>query len=67
VERIEPLNPFFTNMAKKAVRLVVTLACTECGERNYTSEKNRRNDSSRIELNKYCPRCRKHHLHRETK
>jgi len=67
VERYKPLNPLFANMAKKAVRLVVTLACTECSERNYTSEKNRRNDSSRIELNKYCPRCRKHRLHRETK
>jgi len=54
-------------MAKKAVRMVVTLACTECGERNYTSEKNRRNSPNRLELNKYCPRCRDHQLHRETK
>ena len=29
---------------KKDVRPVITLACTECKERNYTSEKNRRND-----------------------
>ena len=54
-------------MAKKAVRLVTTLACTECKERNYTTEKNRRNDPSRMELSKYCPRCRTHTLHRETK
>ncbi len=54
-------------MAKKAIRLVMTLACTECGERNYTSEKNRRNDPSRMELQKYCSRCRTHTLHRETK
>jgi large subunit ribosomal protein L33 len=52
---------------KKGVRLIVTLACTECKERNYISEKNRRNDPARMELNKYCPRCRKHVLHRETK
>ncbi|QLQ04950.1 MAG: 50S ribosomal protein L33 [Anaerolineae bacterium] len=54
-------------MAKKAVRTVITLACTECKERNYVSEKNRRNDQGRMELSKYCPRCRKHQPHRETR
>lgn len=54
-------------MAKKAIRTVITLACTECKERNYTTEKNRRNDQQRLELNKFCPRCRLHRLHRETK
>ncbi len=52
---------------KKAIRLTITLACTDCKEQSYTSEKNRRNDPSRMELNKYCPRCRKHTMHRETK
>ncbi len=54
-------------MAKKAIRIVMTLACTECKERNYTTSKNRRNDSGRMELKKYCPRCQTHTLHRETK
>jgi large subunit ribosomal protein L33 len=54
-------------MAKKAVRSHVTLACIECKERNYITEKNRRNDPGRLELNKYCSRCRKHQLHRETR
>jgi len=54
-------------MAKKNVRMVITLECVECRERNYTSEKNRRNDPSRLELNKYCSRCRAHRMHRETK
>jgi large subunit ribosomal protein L33 len=54
-------------MAKKDIRMVVTLECTECRERNYTSQKNRRNDPQRMELEKYCPRCRTHRLHRETK
>ena len=40
-------------MAKKAVRTHITLACTECKERNYITEKNRRNDPNRIELNKF--------------
>jgi large subunit ribosomal protein L33 len=52
---------------KKANRLVVTLACTECKERSYTTEKNRKNTQTRLELMKYCPRCRKHQKHRETK
>lgn len=54
-------------MAKKDVRVVVTLACTVCKERNYTTAKNRRNDSQRLELKKFCPRCRAHVAHRETK
>ena len=54
-------------MAKKAVRVVITLACTECKERNYTTQKNRRNDQARLELKKYCARCRVHTMHRETK
>ncbi len=54
-------------MAKKEVRPVITLACSECKERNYTTQKNRRNDPGRIEFKKFCPRCRKHTLHRETK
>jgi large subunit ribosomal protein L33 len=52
---------------KKDVRPVITFACTVCKERNYTSEKNRRNDPGRMELKKYCVRCRKHTAHRETK
>ena len=54
-------------MAKKADRIVITMACTECKERNYTTFKNKRNDSARLELNKHCPRCRCHRAHRETK
>ncbi|NLE44900.1 MAG: 50S ribosomal protein L33 [Chloroflexi bacterium] len=54
-------------MAKKAIRAIITLACTECKEHNYTSEKNRRNDTGRLELEKFCPRCRKHTTHRETR
>jgi large subunit ribosomal protein L33 len=54
-------------MAKKADRGMITLACTDCRERNYSTEKNRRNDPQRIELNKFCPRCRFVRLHRETR
>ena len=51
----------------KDVRAPVTLACGECKERNYTTEKNRDNDKERMELNKYCRRCRHHTLHRDTR
>lgn len=54
-------------MARKGDRVVVTLACEQCRERNYTTTKNRRNDSGRMALNKYCRRCRAHQLHRETR
>lgn len=54
-------------MAKKEDRIVVTLACSECRERRYTTSKNRRNDTDRLELNKYCARCRQHKLHREVR
>jgi len=52
---------------KKDIRPVIILACNECKERNYVTEKNRRNDPNRMEFRKYCPRCQKHTLHRETK
>ncbi|MFC1998662.1 50S ribosomal protein L33 [Chloroflexota bacterium] len=55
-------------MAKKgAVRATIYLACTECKERTYPTVKNRRNDPDRLELKKYCPRCRTHTMHREAK
>ena len=43
------------------------MSCTECKERNYTTFKNKRNDTQRLELTKFCPRCRAHKLHREIK
>jgi len=51
-------------MAKKSgdVRPKITLACTECKERNYITKKNRRNNPDRMEM-----ACRKHTAHRETR
>jgi large subunit ribosomal protein L33 len=49
------------------VRPKITLACTECKERNYITKKNRRNDPDRLEMKKYCPRERRHTVHRETR
>jgi len=49
------------------MRVNITLACTECGDRNYISTKNKRNNPDRLELKKYCPRDKKSTTHRETK
>jgi large subunit ribosomal protein L33 len=49
------------------VRPKITLACTECKERNYITRKNRRNNPDRMELRKFCPRDGRHTLHRETR
>ncbi|AQQ52998.1 50S ribosomal protein L33 [Planococcus lenghuensis] len=49
------------------MRVNITLACTECGERNYHSVKNKRNNPERLELKKYCPRDQQMTVHRETK
>ncbi|MCR8629820.1 MULTISPECIES: 50S ribosomal protein L33 [Paenibacillus] len=49
------------------MRVIVTLACTETGDRNYTTTKNKRNQTGRMELYKYCPRLKRHTLHRETR
>jgi large subunit ribosomal protein L33 len=55
-------------VAKKAdVRTIIHLACSQCKERTYTTTKNRKNDPNRLELKKYCPRCRAHTPHKETK
>mgnify|MGYP004507500153 CR=1 FL=1 len=52
---------------KKGNRINVGLACTECKRKNYSSEKNKKNNPERIELTKYCPACKKHTVHKESK
>ncbi len=49
------------------MRVKVTLACTDCKQRNYHSTKNKKNDPDRLELRKYCRFCKAHKLHRETR
>ena len=33
----------------------------------YTTDKNKKNTPDKLELNKYCPFCKKHTVHTETK
>lgn len=48
-------------------RIIIGMACSECKEKNYATEKNKKNTTARLELRKYCPRCKGHTTHRETK
>ncbi|MFP4588958.1 MAG: 50S ribosomal protein L33 [Candidatus Bipolaricaulota bacterium] len=47
------------------MREQVILTCSECGRRNYHTEKNPRNDKDKLELRKYCKWCKDHTLHVE--
>jgi len=63
-------------MADEGVRLavkllmprdIIILACGECKRRNYTTTKNKRKQSGRVEYKKYCPFCNHHTLHKESR
>ncbi len=48
-------------------REIITLECTVCKHRNYTTTKNKRKHPERVEYKKYCPYCNKHTIHKETR
>nr|MDH3162223.1 50S ribosomal protein L33 [Bacillus licheniformis] len=45
----------------------VTLACKNCGNRNYTTMKSSAPLAERLEVKKYCNNCNSHTVHLETK
>ncbi|HQT94974.1 MAG: 50S ribosomal protein L33 [Thermoanaerobaculaceae bacterium] len=45
----------------------IQLACGECKRRNYTSTRNKKKQTERLEVKKYCKFCRRHTLHKEAK
>jgi large subunit ribosomal protein L33 len=49
------------------MRDIITLACSECKDRNYTTTRNKKTMTEKLELKKFCPSCRKHTAHKETK
>jgi large subunit ribosomal protein L33 len=49
------------------MRDIITLACNDCKRRNYSTTKNKKKTTERLEMKKYCPSCRTHTVHRETK
>ncbi len=48
-------------------REMVTLQCSVCKEKNYTTTKNKKTTTERLEFSKFCPRCHKHQAHKEIK
>jgi large subunit ribosomal protein L33 len=48
-------------------REIITLACSVCKQRNYTTKKNRREHPDRVEFKKFCRFCSKHTPHKETR
>lgn len=49
-------------------RLKIVLVCEVCGGRNYKRTKARRDgDDKRLEFQKFCPACRQHTLHKESR
>jgi len=59
-------------MAKKGDRIIVTLECTEAKKEGkppsrYTTSKNKRKQTERLELKKYNPFLKRHTLHKEIK
>lgn len=61
------LYNYLDKLEVQTVRVKVTLACTECKQRNYNTMKNKKNNPDRMEMNKYCRFCKKHTQHKETK
>ena len=49
------------------MRVTVIMACTECKQRNYTTNKNKKTNPDRMDLKKYCKFCRTSTVHRENR
>ena len=48
-------------------REIVTLQCTDCKDKNYSTTKNKKTTTERLEMSKFCKKCRKHTSHKEVK
>ncbi|MBI4249787.1 MAG: 50S ribosomal protein L33 [Elusimicrobia bacterium] len=49
-----------------ADRVIITLGCTSCKNRNYHFARGRKK-TFKLELKKFCGHCGKHTLHKEVK
>ena len=72
-ERLKDAKSFFFGFSslirtmEVELRTKITLACTECKQRNYNTTKDKKNHPDRMEIKKYCKFCRTHTVHKETK
>ncbi len=49
------------------VRELIALECSDCGRRNYTTTKNRKTQTEKLSVKKFCRFDRKHTVHKESK
>ncbi|MBI3072401.1 MAG: 50S ribosomal protein L33 [Deltaproteobacteria bacterium] len=50
-----------------ATRVIISMECSDCKRRNYSTTKNKRTMQEKLQLKKYCPWCGKHTAHKEGK
>ncbi|MEE9231554.1 MAG: 50S ribosomal protein L33 [Acidobacteriota bacterium] len=49
------------------MRDIVNLQCGQCKRRNYSTTRNRKRTTGKLEFKKYCRFCRAHTAHKEAK
>ncbi|MBI3110837.1 MAG: 50S ribosomal protein L33 [Ignavibacteriales bacterium] len=49
------------------MRDIITLECSTCKRRNYSTTKNKKTQTGRVEYKKFCQWCKKRTPHKETK
>ena len=62
-----PEPPAGTEGRREMPRELAILACNECKRRNYTTTRNKKTMTERVEKVKFCPSCRKRTGHKEVK
>jgi len=49
------------------MRELISFQCEKCKRRNYTSTKNKKTTTEKLAFRKFCPACRSHTVHKESK
>ncbi len=49
------------------MRDLISLQCESCKHRNYTTSRNKKRTTEKLSMKKFCPACRTHTLHKESK
>ncbi|MBI2644041.1 MAG: 50S ribosomal protein L33 [Candidatus Wildermuthbacteria bacterium] len=53
--------------AKTKKNIFFKLRCETCGMLNYYTSKSKGTAEKKLKLSKFCPKCRKHTAHKESK
>jgi large subunit ribosomal protein L33 len=49
------------------MRDLIKLSCQDCKRDNYVTDKNKRTQTEKFEIKKFCRACRRHTAHKEGK